>query len=35
LDATTTQFPTVEDAVYSLDGDITAFYEWLQRDPPR
>jgi len=35
LDATATQFPTVDAAIYSLDGDTTAFYEWLQLDPPR
>jgi spore germination protein GerM len=34
LDATTLQFPTVDDVVYSFDGDIDAFYEWLQRGPP-
>jgi hypothetical protein len=30
LDATTTQFDTVDEAVYSLEGDVDAFYEWLQ-----
>jgi hypothetical protein len=34
LDATVTQFPGVTRAVYSLDGDVDAFYEWLQLDPP-
>ena len=34
LDATTLQFPTVDDVVYSFDGDVDAFYEWLQRGPP-
>lgn len=34
LDATTLQFPTVDDVVYSFDGDVAAFYEWLQRGPP-
>ncbi len=34
LDATTLQFPTVDDVVYSFDGDVDAFYEWLQRSPP-
>ncbi|GGI09177.1 hypothetical protein GCM10011354_32780 [Egicoccus halophilus] len=34
LDATVTQFPTVDDAVYSLDGDVDAFYTWLQLVPP-
>ena len=35
LDATATQFPTVDSAVYSLEGDTTAFYQWLQLEPPR
>jgi hypothetical protein len=34
LDATTTQFDTVDEAVYSLEGDVDAFFEWLQRVPP-
>ena len=34
LDATVTQFGTVAAAVYSLDGDVAAFYEWLQAAPP-
>jgi hypothetical protein len=34
LDATATQFPTVDRAVYSIDGDTRAFYEWLQLVPP-
>jgi hypothetical protein len=34
LDATTTQFDTVDEAVYSLEGDVDAFYEWLQRVAP-
>lgn len=34
LDQTVTQFSTVEEAVYSLDGDVDAFYEWLQRAAP-
>lgn len=34
LDATATQFAEVERAVYSLDGDVDAFYEWLQLSPP-
>ena len=34
LDETVTQFDTVEDAVYSLDGDIEAFYTWLQMTAP-
>jgi hypothetical protein len=35
LDATTTQFPTVDRAVYSLGGDVDAFYEWLQLSAPQ
>ncbi len=35
LDATATQFPTVDAAIYSLEGDTAAFYQWLQLDPPR
>ena len=34
LDATAEQFPTVDRAVYSLEGDVPAFYEWLQLSPP-
>jgi spore germination protein GerM len=34
LDATVLQFPTVDDVVYTLEGDAEAFYLWLQRDPP-
>ena len=34
LDATTLQFPTVDEVVYSFDGDVDAFYEWLQLGPP-
>ena len=34
LDATATQFATVEQAIYSLDGDVDAFYEWLQLSAP-
>ncbi len=34
LDATSTQFSTVDDAVYSLEGDVEEFYGWLQRVPP-
>lgn len=30
LDRTVTQFPTVDEARYSLEGDRAAFYEWLQ-----
>lgn len=35
LDRTVTQFPTVRRAVYSFNGSRAAFYEWLQRVPPR
>jgi hypothetical protein len=35
LDATTTQFETVDEAIYSLEGDVDAFYEWLQLAYPR
>ena len=35
LDRTALQFPTVKNAVYSFDGSARAFYEWLQRSPPR
>ncbi|GAA2552965.1 Gmad2 immunoglobulin-like domain-containing protein [Pseudonocardia hydrocarbonoxydans] len=34
LDATLTQFPTVTSTVYSFDGDVAAFYEWMQLVPP-
>lgn len=34
LDATLRQFPNVHSTVYSLNGDVAAFYEWLQRVPP-
>ncbi|GAA3343050.1 hypothetical protein GCM10020358_40290 [Amorphoplanes nipponensis] len=34
LDATFKQFGTVRRTVYSLDGDVAAFYEWLQLSPP-
>jgi hypothetical protein len=34
LDRTVTQFPTVDRAVYSFEGDSDAFYEWLQRSAP-
>lgn len=34
LERTATQFPTVRRAVYSLQGSISRFYEWLQRSPP-
>ncbi|MBM2616365.1 hypothetical protein JIG36_12435 [Actinoplanes sp. LDG1-06] len=34
LDATLEQFRSVRTTVYSLDGDVAAFYEWLQLEPP-
>jgi hypothetical protein len=34
LDTTFKQFSTVRRTVYSLDGDVAAFYEWLQLSPP-
>ena len=34
LDRTATQFPTVDQAIYSFEGDVDAFYNWLQRSPP-
>jgi hypothetical protein len=34
LDRTATQFGTVRRAVYSFDGDVAAFYEWLGLDAP-
>lgn len=34
LDETALQFPTVERTLYSFDGDVDAFYFWLQGSPP-
>lgn len=34
LDATVKQFGNVRRTVYSLNGDVPAFYEWLQLSPP-
>ena len=34
LNRTARQFPSVTRAVYSFDGSVSAFYEWLQLDPP-
>ena len=34
LDRTVLQFPALTDAIYALDGDVAAFYEWLQMSPP-
>ena len=34
LNGTARQFPTVRRAVYSFDGSVRAFYDWLQLSPP-
>jgi spore germination protein GerM len=34
LDSTLKQYPTVESTVYSFNGDVDAFYLWLQLTPP-
>lgn len=34
LDATFTQFSSVRSTRYSFNGDVSAFYEWLQMAPP-
>ncbi|MGK2948692.1 MAG: GerMN domain-containing protein [Acidimicrobiales bacterium] len=34
LDRTALQFPTVERTLYSIEGDVEAFYGWLQASPP-
>jgi putative hemolysin len=34
LDATILQFDDIDRAIYSLDGDVDAFYEWLQMVSP-
>ena len=34
LDTTLRQFPTVKSTVYSFDGDVASFYQWLQLTPP-
>lgn len=34
LTRTSKQFPTVERAVFSLEGSTNAFYNWLQLEPP-
>jgi Immunoglobulin-like domain of bacterial spore germination len=34
LDTTFKQFTTVRRTVYSMNGDVAAFYEWLQLSPP-
>jgi hypothetical protein len=35
LDRTVLQFATAHHAVYSFDGSVRRFYEWLQLSPPR
>src|SRR5512132_13552 len=34
LDATLKQFPTVRRTLYAFNGDVPAFYEWLQLEVP-
>lgn len=34
LDSTLRQFPTVRSTVFSFNGDVRAFYSWLQLAPP-
>lgn len=34
LDTTLKQFPTIASTVYSFNGDVDAFYLWLQLTPP-
>jgi Immunoglobulin-like domain of bacterial spore germination len=34
LDATLMQYPGLTSTVYSFNGNVAAFYEWLQRVPP-
>lgn len=34
LDGTAKQFSSVDEAIYSLNGDVDAFYRWLQMVPP-
>ena len=34
LDATLKQFSTVRSTMYSFNGDVGSFYEWLQMTPP-
>jgi hypothetical protein len=34
LNRTAKQFPSVDRAVYSFEGSVEAFYNWLQMDPP-
>ena len=34
LDRTAKQFPAVRRTVYSINGSVKTFYDWLQRDAP-
>ncbi|MDH5371557.1 MAG: GerMN domain-containing protein [Acidimicrobiia bacterium] len=34
LTMTATQFPAVDEVIFSIGGDAQVFYEWLQRDVP-
>lgn len=34
MNATLKQFPGVQSTVYSFEGDVAAFYEWMQMVPP-
>lgn len=34
LNATLMQYPGITSSVYSFNGNVAAFYEWLQRVPP-
>jgi hypothetical protein len=34
LDATLKQFPTIKGTLYAVNGDVPAFYTWLQLGPP-
>jgi Sporulation and spore germination len=34
LDATLKQFPTIKGTLYAFNGDVAAFYTWLQLGPP-
>jgi len=34
LNTTLEQFPDIGEPRYSFDGDVAAFYEWLQMSPP-
>ena len=34
LDAALKQFPTIKRTLYAFNGDVAAFYTWLQLGPP-